>query len=124
MMLIRMTRDYDRFKSGDVIDHHDVMAERWIRRGLAEKCEGEAPRPAAPAEPEAGQLSDEPLAPRLEDAEQINPEGSINETLTAEGDEGDQQPDSDAEGDEAPDDGQAESTEAEAPRPKKPRKRK
>lgn len=36
-MQIKMTRDHDRFKAGEVITHHDVVAEAWVRRGLATK---------------------------------------------------------------------------------------
>ena len=36
-MQIRMLRDYDRFKINEIIKHHDVVAEAWIRRGLATK---------------------------------------------------------------------------------------
>lgn len=36
MRTIRLKRDYDRFKAGDLYDTHDVVADAWIRRGIAE----------------------------------------------------------------------------------------
>lgn len=42
MISIRMLKPYDRFAKGDVLSHHDVVAQAWINRGLAEKVDGDA----------------------------------------------------------------------------------
>ena len=43
MISIRMLKNYDRFTKGEVLSHHDVVAQRWIERGLSEKTDGAAP---------------------------------------------------------------------------------
>lgn len=34
---IRMLKDYAGIKAGTVLNHHEIVAERWIARGIAEK---------------------------------------------------------------------------------------
>lgn len=68
MISIRMLKAYDRFAKGDVLSHHDVVAQKWIDRGLAEKVDGDAPpisniasKPAATAA-ELEQVKSEAIA--------------------------------------------------------------
>ncbi len=64
MMQIRIKRNYNRFTAGEVINHHDVVAEAWIRRGIAERYDGNTAAPAVPAV--APPPAIEALAPVLE----------------------------------------------------------
>lgn len=42
MISIRMKKDHGGIAAGTVISHHDVVAERWVARGIAEKTDAPA----------------------------------------------------------------------------------
>lgn len=33
---IRLLKSYDRFKKGEVIEHHEFVADLWAKRGICE----------------------------------------------------------------------------------------
>lgn len=42
MISIRLKQDYADIAAGTVLSHHDVVAERWVARGIAEKTDAPA----------------------------------------------------------------------------------